>query len=259
LVDAIQVLRGYRLINVVTLAAEIGDPRRFPSPRPLMAFVGTVPSGHSTGDRVRRGGITKTGNSRARKALIEAAWTYSHPIRAASPAHPVPEVRVIAEKARHRLSRRYRQLRAQGKLAPVAATAIARESLGFIWAIPGGGAGRYLATPRRFQKNKIAANKKETFIHHRAHRRCSGLEASRRKGSPRPSSGAAFRPTLELSARHPGDAFMGQVGTQPTHQRSINRRNKARFLAPASASRLLKHAAHRRAQKNCGFFLQKRT
>jgi transposase len=135
LVDAIQALRGYRLINAVTIAAEIGDPRRFPSPRPLMAFLGTVPSEHSTGDSVRRGGITKTGNSRARKALIEAAWTYSHPIRAASPAHPVPEVRTIAEKARHRLSRRYRQLRAHGKLAPVAATAIARESLGFIWAI----------------------------------------------------------------------------------------------------------------------------
>lgn len=137
LVDAIQALRGYRLINAVTIAAEIGDPRRFPSPRPLMAFLGAVPSEHSTGDTVWRGPITKTGNSRARKALIEAAWTYTHPIRAASrtPAHPVPEVCAIAAKARHRLSRRYRQLRARGKLAPVAATAIARESLGFIWAI----------------------------------------------------------------------------------------------------------------------------
>jgi transposase len=135
LVEAIQALRGYRLINAVTIAAEIGDPRRFASPRPLMAFLGTVPSEHSTGDSVRRGGITKTGNSRARKALIEAAWTYTRPIRAAPPTHPLPEVRAIAEKARHRLSRRYRQLRAHGKLAPVAVTAIARESLGFIWAI----------------------------------------------------------------------------------------------------------------------------
>ena len=149
LVEAIQALRGYRLINAVTVAAEIGDPRRFSNPRPLMAFLGAVPSEHSTGESVRRGGITKTGNGRARKALIEAAWTYTHPVRVAArtPAHPVPEVRAIAEKARHRLSRRYRQLRARGKLAPVAATAIARESLGFIWAIAHAAAPN--ATPQR--------------------------------------------------------------------------------------------------------------
>jgi transposase len=136
LVDAIQALRGYRLINAVTVAVEIGDPRRFSSPRPLMAFLGTVPSEHSTGDSIRRGGITKTGNGRARKALIEAAWTYTRPIRAAAPpTHHTPAVRAIAEKARHRLSGRYRRLLARGKLRTVAATAIARESLGFIWAI----------------------------------------------------------------------------------------------------------------------------
>jgi len=136
LVDAIQALRGYQLINAVTVAAEIGDPRRFSSPRPLMAFVGTVPSEHSTGDSIRRGGITKTGNGRARKAIIEAAWTYTRPIRAAAPpTHHAPAVRAIAEKARHRLSGRYRRLRARGKLQTVAVTAIARESLGFIWAI----------------------------------------------------------------------------------------------------------------------------
>jgi transposase len=137
LVDAIQALRGYGLINAATVVAEIGDPRRFSSPRPLMAFLGAVPSEHSTGDSVWRGPITKTGNGRARKALIEAAWTYTRPIRAASltPTHPAPAVRAIAEKARHRLSGRYRRLRARGKPAPVAATAIARESLGFIWAI----------------------------------------------------------------------------------------------------------------------------
>jgi transposase len=149
LVEAIQALRGYRLINAVTIAAEIGDPRRFPNPRPLMAFLGAVPSEHSTGESVRRGGITKTGNGRARKALIEAAWTYTRFIRPTSrmPAHPLPAVRAIAEKARHRLSRRYRQLRARGKLAPVAATAIARESLGFIWAIAHAAAPD--ATPQR--------------------------------------------------------------------------------------------------------------
>jgi transposase len=137
LVDAIQAMRGYRLINAVTVAAEIGDPRRFSSPRPLMAFIGTVPSEHSTGDTVRRGRITKTGNGRVRKALIEAAWTYARPTRAAGQTaiHHAPAVRAIAEKARHRLSGRYRRLLARGKLPQVAATALARESLGFIWAI----------------------------------------------------------------------------------------------------------------------------
>jgi len=136
LVDAIQALRGYRLINAATVIAEIGDPRRFSSPRPLMAFVGAVPSEHSTGDSIRRGGITKTGNGRARKALIEAAWTYSRPSKAAPrTTHHAPAVRAIADKARHRLSGRYRRLLARGKLPQVAVTAIARESLGFIWAI----------------------------------------------------------------------------------------------------------------------------
>jgi transposase len=137
LVDAIQALRGYRLINAVTVAAEIGDPRRFSSPRPLMAFLGAVPSEHSTGDSIRRGAITKTGNTRARKALIEAAWTYTRRIQAAAPSQSrhAPAVRAIAEKARHRLSGRYRRLVARGKLRTVAVTAIAREALGFIWAI----------------------------------------------------------------------------------------------------------------------------
>jgi transposase len=100
-------MRGYRLINVVTVVAEIGDPRRFSSPRPLMAFLGTVPSQHSTGNS-----ITKTGNGRARKALIEAAWTYTRHIRAASATstHRSAAVRAIAENVRHRLSGRYRRL-----------------------------------------------------------------------------------------------------------------------------------------------------
>jgi len=135
LVDAIQGLRGYRLINAVTVVAEIGDPRRFSTPRQLMAFLGMVPSEHSTGDSIWRGGITKTGNGRARKTLIEAAWTYTRPMRSTSPTRHSAAVRAIAEKARHRLSGRYRRLRARGKIAPTAVTAIARESLGFIWAI----------------------------------------------------------------------------------------------------------------------------
>ena len=135
LVEAVQALRGYKLINAVTVAAEIGDPRRFSSPRPLMAFVGMVPSEHSTGDSIRRGRITKTGNARARKASVEAAWTYTRRIQAPTPRHYPPAVRAVAEKARHRLSGRYRRLVGRGKLSTVAVAAIARESLGFIWAI----------------------------------------------------------------------------------------------------------------------------
>jgi transposase len=136
LVEALQALRGYRLINAASLVAEIGDPRRFANPRQLMGYLGMVPSEHSTGDTVRRGGLTKTGNRRARKVLIEAAWTYARRAKTAPrTAHQSAAVRAIAEKARHRLSGRYRRLTAHGKLGVVAIAAVARESLGFIWAI----------------------------------------------------------------------------------------------------------------------------
>ncbi len=135
LVEALPALRGFGLINAVTVAAELGDPRRFDSPRQLMAFVGLVPSERSTGESVRRGGLTKTGNGRARKALIEAAWTYTRPARRPKAAHQPAEIRAIAEAARHRLGARYRRLHGRGKLAQVAVAAVARESLGFIWAI----------------------------------------------------------------------------------------------------------------------------
>jgi len=135
LVEALQVLRGYRLINAATVAAEIGDPRRFDKPRELMGFLGMVPSERSTGDSVRRGGITKAGNGRARRALIEAAWTYARPAKAPAPTGHSAALREIAAKARHRLGARYRKLTARGKLPQIAVTAIARESIGFIWAI----------------------------------------------------------------------------------------------------------------------------
>jgi len=137
LVHALQALRGYRLINAVTVAAEIGDPRRFDNPRELMGYLGLVPSEASSGDSVRRGGLTKAGNGRARKALIEAAWNYARPAKGSSSkteGHS-PAVRAIADKARHRLSGRYRKLITRGKLPVVAIAAVARESLGFIWAI----------------------------------------------------------------------------------------------------------------------------
>lgn len=137
LVEALQALRGFRLINAATVVAEIGDIRRFDKARQLMGFLGIVPSERSTGDKVRRGPITKAGNGRARKALIEAAWTYAWPTKRpkADAKRHSPALRAIADKARHRLSARYRKLVARGKLKPVAVTAIAREQAGFIWAI----------------------------------------------------------------------------------------------------------------------------
>lgn len=136
LVGALQALRGYRLVNAAVLVAEIGDPRRFDSPRQLMAYLGMVPSEQSTGDKVRRGGLTKTGNGRARRVLIEAAWTYARRVKSmACATQHAAEVTAIADKARHRLSGRYRQLMAKGKKAQVAVVAVAREKIGFVWAI----------------------------------------------------------------------------------------------------------------------------
>lgn len=138
LVEALQALRGYELINGAIVVAELGDPRRFTSPRQLMGFVGLNVCEDSSGDTIRRSHLTKTGNKRARKALVEAAWTYSRPAatRSKPQAARLPvQVQQIADKARHRLSRRYRHLVMGGKLKQVAVAAVARESLGFIWAI----------------------------------------------------------------------------------------------------------------------------
>jgi transposase len=139
-VSAIQAMRGVALINAITIVAEIGDFARFTNPRQLMAYVGLVPSEHSTGASVRRGGITKAGNNQARRALIEGAWTYRMQARISRKLHDridgLPKsIRDIAWKAQVRLCARYRRLVASGKKTVVATTAIAREMLGFIWAI----------------------------------------------------------------------------------------------------------------------------
>jgi transposase len=148
LVVALQAMRGMRLITAVVVLAELGDLSRFASPRELMGYLGLVPSEDSTSQDVKRGAITKAGNKRARRALIEAAWSYRHPPRvsldmqARVAAAPKP-ARVIAWKAQVRLSARYRALTRRGKLRTVAVTAVAREMAGFIWHIcrtvaPGG-------------------------------------------------------------------------------------------------------------------------
>jgi transposase len=139
-VNALQALRGVSLVVAVTFVAEIGDLRRFESPRRLMAYLGLVPSERSTGDAVRRGGITKAGNGRVRHLLVESAWTYRHPPRVgakklAQLERVPPKVREIAWKAQSRLTARYRALAARGKGLTVVCTAIARELAGFMWAV----------------------------------------------------------------------------------------------------------------------------
>jgi len=139
-VKAIQAMRGVAFINAVTIVAEIGDFSRFSNPRQLMAYVGLVPSEHSSGDSVRRGGITKAGNGQARRALIEGAWTYRMQARVSRKLHDrledLPQgIRDTAWKAQVRLCARYRRLVAKGKPKVVVIAAIAREMIGFIWAI----------------------------------------------------------------------------------------------------------------------------
>lgn len=139
-VEALQALRGVDLIVAVTFVAEIGDLRRFDSPRHLMGYLGLVPGERSTGETVRRGGITKAGNSRVRQLLVESAWTYRHPPRiGASKLYKLervsPKVREIAWKAQSRLTARYRALSTRGKKMTVVCTAIARELAGFMWSV----------------------------------------------------------------------------------------------------------------------------
>jgi transposase len=139
-VAALQAMRGVAFVVANTVVAEVGDFRRFVHPRQLMAYLGLVPSEHSSGSSVRRGGITKAGNALARRVLIEGAWTYRMSARVSRKIHDrleqlPPQIRDIAWKAQVRLCARYRRLAAAGKPKVVVTTAIAREMVGFIWAI----------------------------------------------------------------------------------------------------------------------------
>jgi hypothetical protein len=119
---------------------EVGDFQRFDNPRRLMAYLGLTPSEHSSGATVCRGGITKAGSGLARRALIEGAWSYRMQARVSRKLHDRLEglpkaVRDIAWKGQLRMCQRYRHLMAAGKPKVVVTTAIAREMVGFIWAI----------------------------------------------------------------------------------------------------------------------------
>jgi transposase len=139
-VEALQALRGVQFLVAITVVAELGDLTRFTNPRQLAAFVGLIPSEHSSGTTRRQGGITKTGNGRARRVLVEAAWAYrfkakvSEEIRMRLEKLPAP-IQAISWKAQVRLCARFRRLASRGKDANVAVTAIARELLAFMWAI----------------------------------------------------------------------------------------------------------------------------
>ena len=139
-VQALQSLRGVSLIVATTTVAELGDLNRFESPVELMSYLGLVPSEHSSGQKTRRGSITKTGNGHVRRVLVEAAWSYRYRARVSRELlrrqQDLPEpIRAIAWKAQLRLCSRYRHLWAKGKARQVIVTAIARELCAFMWAV----------------------------------------------------------------------------------------------------------------------------
>lgn len=139
-VQALQSLRGVSLIVATTTVAEIGSFKRFGHPEQLMQYLGLMPSEHSTGERIKRGPITKTGNHHVRRMLTEASWAYRLRARISRPLlkrqEGLPQkIRDIAWKAQVRLCARYRHFWVKGKAKQVIITIIARELCGFIWAI----------------------------------------------------------------------------------------------------------------------------
>lgn len=139
-VERLRCFRGIDDLTALTIAAELGDPRRFPSAPSTMAFVGLVPSEHSSGAKKARGGITKTGNAHLRRVLVEAAWHYRHHpfigLRLRQRQGGAPEaVTRRAWAAQQRLHRTYRRLAARGKSKQHIVTAVARELTGFVWAV----------------------------------------------------------------------------------------------------------------------------
>lgn len=141
-VEALQALRGVGQMVAVSIVAEVGSLSRFPTAPDLMGYSGLVPSEHTTGNRVQRGGITKTGNGHLRRVIGEAAWAYQHRpnvigflLRRQKNLAISEEAKKIAWKAQQRLHKRYKALAARDKNKNQIVTAIGRELLGFVWAI----------------------------------------------------------------------------------------------------------------------------
>jgi transposase len=138
-VGRIRCFRGLDTHAAMVLATEIFDFRRFESPRQLMAYVGLVPSEDSSGERERRGSITKAGNTHCRHVLVQAGWSYRHrpavgvPLKKRQRGQP-PQVIAHAWKAQHRLYKLFQRVAAR-RGPQVAAVAVARELVGFVWAV----------------------------------------------------------------------------------------------------------------------------
>jgi transposase len=139
-VEALMALRGVKMVVAVTIVAELGDLTRFENPKQLMSFLGLTPSEYSSGDRQKRGAITKTGNQHARRVLIEGAWSYRFPAKVSRQMQKRQEnlplnIRDVAWKAQVRLTRRFQTMATRGKPSNVVVVAIARELVAFMWAI----------------------------------------------------------------------------------------------------------------------------
>lgn len=139
-VERLRCFRGIDDLTALTIAAELGDARRFPTAPSLMAFTGLIPCEHSRGAKRARGPITKTGNAHLRRVLVETAWQYRHHAflgpSLQTRQRGAPAVAIdIAWHAQHRLHRRYRVLAARGKPKQLIVTAVARELTGFLWAV----------------------------------------------------------------------------------------------------------------------------
>ena len=141
-IEALQALRGVAQTTAATIVSELGSLSRFENPRQLMGYSGLVPREHSSGHRVQRGGITKTGNGHLRRVVGEAAWAYQHRpnvagflLRRQKNLALSEEAKAIAWKAQQRLHKRYKAMVARGKNRNQIMTALGRELLGFIWAI----------------------------------------------------------------------------------------------------------------------------
>lgn len=137
---ALRALRGIDTLSAIGLVAEIGDIGRFAHPRQLMGYLGLVPSECSSGDRVRKGPLTKTGNAHARRLLTEAAWNYRFAPRIGYRAQVRQEglsepIRCLAWKAQLRLTARFARLQGRGLQINKVCVAVARELDGFVWAI----------------------------------------------------------------------------------------------------------------------------
>jgi len=139
-IDGLQALRGVSKVTAVTVFSEVGELSRFDRPRLLMGYTGMISREESSGKRIKRGPITRTGNAHLRRVLIQAAWAYCRrpkisPALKKRQVGVSEEVKEISWKAQHRLNGRYRHLISKGKLPQKAITAVARELVGFIWDI----------------------------------------------------------------------------------------------------------------------------